>query len=75
MIRPDQPLLQVTPIYREHYSNSLLDDVRIVQDPGNWTDREWDAFHHTVVIAQTTDRPHGAHAAEVRRRRKQDTKG
>jgi hypothetical protein len=75
MIRPDQPLLQVTPIYREHYSNSLLDDVRVVMEPGSWTDREWEAFHRTVVIPQTTDRPHGAHAAEVRRRRKLDARG
>jgi hypothetical protein len=72
LVRPELPILQVTPVFREHYSDAVLEDVRIITEPADWTSREWDGFRRTVVEPQTMeDRPQGRHAIAVRRRRKQ----
>ena len=70
-IRPEIPLLQVTPVLQEHYSNRVLDDVRLVREFDDWTDQEWGAYRRTVVEPNLLEnRQLGLHAASVRRRRK-----
>jgi hypothetical protein len=71
LIRDDQPLLLLTPIFREHYSDKLLDDVQIVGSLGDWTGAEWDGFRRTLVAPHKMDhRPPGLYATAARRRRK-----
>jgi Family of unknown function (DUF6065) len=65
------PLLQVVPIFREHYSDGVLEDVTVQADRSDWTEQEWSSFRHTVVEPQLLkERPPGLHATEVRIRRK-----
>ena len=72
-LRAELPLLQVTPILRAHYAETLMNDVNIIGDPSEWTDDDWSAFHKTVVAPHTMDfRPAGLYATSARRRRKQD---
>ena len=73
LLRAELPLLQVTPILRAHYAETLLNNVDVIGDPSEWTDDDWSAFHKTVVAPHTMDfRPAGLYATSARRRRKQD---
>jgi hypothetical protein len=71
MIKPEAPLLQVTPIFREHYAERTLSDARVCAEASDWTEREWEGFRKTVVAPQLLEqRQPGLHAVSIRRRRK-----
>jgi len=72
LLHAELPLLQVTPILRAHYADSLLNNVAIANEPSDWTDHDWAQFHDTVVRPHTMDhRPAGLYATSARRRRRQ----
>jgi Family of unknown function (DUF6065) len=74
LIRPEVPMFQVTPIYRDHYSNHVLDNVKLVDDATQWSNQDWDSYRKTVVAPQFLKvRPLGLHAATIRRRRRRAT--
>jgi len=71
LVRADQPLLLLTPIFRAHYEETLLNDVQIVASTTEWTDADWDAFRRTLVAPHKMEhRPAGLYATAARRRRK-----
>ncbi len=71
IVRADQPLLQLTPIFRAHYSDELLANVEITTSASDWTNDEWDAFRRTLVAPHKMEhRPAGLYATKARRRRK-----
>lgn len=71
LISAELPLLQVTPIYRDHYAEEVLSNVRVYAEHEDWTDREWSGYRQTVVLPQIMDRrPAGRHAIAVRKRRR-----
>jgi hypothetical protein len=71
-IRPEFPLMQVTPIFRDHYRDAVLNDVQICEDASAWTEREWNAFRATVAEPHlAASRRRGNHAIMTRKRAKQ----
>jgi len=71
-IRAEFPLMQVTPIFRDHYRDAILDDVQICSNSTDWTAREWDGFRRTVAAPHLSEkRRMGEHAIATRRRARQ----
>jgi len=71
LVRADQPLLMVTPIFRAHYDDKLLNEVRIVGSTAEWSEDDWNAFRRTFVAPHKMEhRPAGLYATSARRRRK-----
>jgi hypothetical protein len=69
--RADYPLLQVQPIPRSVYDESLLNDYSLVPDVGSLRPAEWDMYYQTVVRPHVQEhRPRGQYAAAARKRRK-----
>jgi hypothetical protein len=70
-VRADQPLLTVTPIFRAHYAEQVLNDVAIVGSTSDWAGEDWEAFRRTVVAPhKMAHRPAGLYATSARKRRK-----
>jgi Family of unknown function (DUF6065) len=71
-VRSEFPLMQVTPIFRDHTRDAVLNDVQICEDETAWTEREWDAFRATVAEPHlAASRRRGNHAIITRKRAKQ----
>lgn len=71
-IRSEFPLMHVTPIFRDHYGDAVLNDVQICDDTSAWTEREWSDFRTTVAEPHlAASRRRGNHAIMTRRRAKQ----
>jgi hypothetical protein len=69
--RADYPLVQVQPIPRFVYEESLLNDYVLVPDLAAFRPDEWRLYHETVVRPHLAEhRPRGQYAATVRKRRK-----
>jgi hypothetical protein len=65
--RSDVPFLQVQPIRKEHYSDKFLQNFT-VKTMDHLSAENWDAFHRTVVLPNTTpDRKHGQYAVAARK--------
>jgi hypothetical protein len=61
------PFLQVQPIRKEHYSDKFLQNFT-VKTMDHLSAENWDAFHRTVVLPNTTpDRKHGQYAVAARK--------
>jgi hypothetical protein len=68
--RPDFPFLQVQPIPREVYDESLLNSYELVPDLTGLTPEDWDDYYDTVVRPNVqVNRPRGQYAAAARKRR------
>ena len=69
-LRTDFPLLQVQPLPREAYAEQTLSATAIVPDMASMTFADWSAYEQTIAIpTQDYDRPFGAYAVAVRKRR------
>jgi hypothetical protein len=65
--RSDVPFLQVQPVRKEHYADKFLQNFA-VKTLDQLSPENWDAFHRTVVVPNTTpDRKHGQYAVAVRK--------
>lgn len=65
--RTDVPFLQVQPIPKEIYADKLLQNFA-VKDIAELSPQDWEAFHATVVVSNTTpDRKRGQYAVRVRK--------
>jgi hypothetical protein len=65
--RSDVPFLQVQPVHKEHYADKFLQNFA-VKTLDQLSPENWDAFHRTVVVPNTTpDRKHGQYAVAVRK--------
>jgi len=69
-LRADYPLLQVQPVPRYSYSADTLDRMQVTTGPTQLTQADWDAYHASIVEPNSRpDRPFGAYATAVRKRR------
>jgi hypothetical protein len=69
-LRADFPLLQVQPLPCEVYSEKTLNATVVVPDMSGMGDEDWSAYHATIVEpTKDPDRPFGAYAVAVRKRR------
>jgi hypothetical protein len=58
---------------REAYAESTLNATTIVPDMGAITERDWAAYHATIVAPNdNVDRPFGAYAVAARKRRQRE---
>ena len=70
-LRADFPLMQVQPIPRHAYADETLGNAEVVADVASMDERDWAAFHATVVVPNDRpDRRLGEYAVAVRKRRK-----
>jgi hypothetical protein len=69
-----RPFLQVTPIERRQYADSLLNDFTVERGFGGLSPEDWAAYQKTVVApnADPAHRRFGAYAAAARKRRAQE---
>jgi len=68
-INHKKPLMQVQPLMRETYSEQHLRAFDVVDDLGELSERDWNAYRETVVKPNRDHyRPVGAYAAAVRKR-------
>jgi hypothetical protein len=66
----DFPIIQVQPIPRIAYAEQTLNATSFTPDMASMTEREWRAYETTIAIpSQDPDRPFGAYAVAVRKRR------
>lgn len=66
----DRPFLQVQPLYRENYSERILNSYQVISGAEGLTEEEWDRFYQTVVVpSSASNRKKGRHGVEVRKRR------
>jgi hypothetical protein len=73
-LRSEYPLLQVQPVQRHSYSNATLGKMRVTPGPSELTADHWDTHYASVVEPNTRpDRPFGAYATAVRKRRSRGT--
>ena len=71
LVRADQPLLILTPIFRAHYEEALLNDVNTVDSAAEWSEDNWNALRRTFVAPHKMEhRPAGLYATSARRRRR-----
>jgi len=65
--RSDIPFLQVQPVRKEFYNEKFLQNFA-VRDMAELSAEDWQAFHRTVVVPNTTpDRKRGQYAVNVRK--------
>src|SRR6202167_3416955 len=65
--RSDTPFLQVQPVRKEVFADKFLQNF-VVKDMAQLSAEDWDAFHHTVVVPNTTpERKRGQYAVAVRK--------
>lgn len=65
--RSDVPFLQVQPVRKELYRDNFLQNFS-VKELGELSPEEWEAFHRTVVVPNTTpERKRGQYAVSVRK--------
>jgi Family of unknown function (DUF6065) len=70
--RADFPLALVQPVPRRAYAEDTLASMSVVPNPGGLTSRDWDDYRTTIALPnEDPDRPFGAYATAVRKRRKQ----
>jgi|SRR5271166_1532489 len=68
--RVDFPLIQVQPVPRVAYADGTLNATSFVPDMASMGDKEWRAYEETIAIpSENPDRPLGAYAVAVRKRR------
>jgi hypothetical protein len=66
----DFPIIQVQPIPRMAYTEQTLNATLFTPDMASMTEREWRAYEKTIAIpSEDPDRPFGAYAVAVRKRR------
>ena len=65
--RADVPFLQVQPVQKEIYADKFLQNFA-VKDMAQLLPEDWEAFHETVVVPNTSpDRRRGQYAVQVRK--------
>jgi hypothetical protein len=65
--RSDTPFLQVQPVRKDFYADKFLQNF-VVKDMAQLSAEDWDAFHHTVVVPNTTpERKRGQYAVAARK--------
>jgi hypothetical protein len=65
------PLIQVQPLHRSAYAAEVSNDFEIVDNAGQFTEEVWSRYEETIVKPNLdAQRPVGAYATAVRRRRK-----
>jgi hypothetical protein len=65
--RSDTPFLQVQPVRKDFYADKFLQNF-VVKDMAQLSAEDWDAFHHTVVVPNTTpERKRGQYAVSARK--------
>jgi hypothetical protein len=65
--RADVPFLQVQPVRKEFYADKFLQNFS-VKSLDELSPENWEAFHRTVVVPNTTpERKHGQYAVAVRK--------
>ena len=65
--RSDVPFLQVQPVRKEIYAEKFLQNFT-AKEMADLSDEEWQAFHRTVVVPNTTpERKRGQYAVNVRK--------
>jgi hypothetical protein len=65
--RADVPFLQVQPVRKEFYADKFLQNFA-VKNLDELSPENWEAFHRTVVVPNTTpERKHGQYAVAVRK--------
>jgi hypothetical protein len=65
------PLVQVQPLHRSAYAEEVSNKFGLVADPAGFSDETWSRYEQTIVRPNLEpQRPVGAYAASVRRRRK-----
>ena len=65
------PLVQVQPLHRSTYADTVSNHFGVVTDPADLSDAEWSRYEQTIVKPNLDpQRPVAAYAAAVRRRRK-----
>ena len=71
-----RPFVQLTPIHRAQYADSLLNDFVVRPGFTGLTEQDWQAYRRTVVEpnADPVERRLGAYAAEARKRRAREEK-
>jgi hypothetical protein len=70
-LRTDIPLMQIQPIPRMAYADSVLNAPRCITSIDAWSPEDWERYLETVVRPNNdAGRPPGAYAVAVRRRRK-----
>jgi hypothetical protein len=66
--RSDIPFLQVQPVRKDFYSDTFLQNFT-VKDMAQLSPEDWEAFHDTVVVPNTSpERKRGRYAVSVRKR-------
>ena len=74
--RADFPMLQVLPIPRSAYDDTVLNNYELVPDLNGLRPEDWDDYYDTVVRPHVqTHRPRGQYAAAARKRRAAEERG
>jgi hypothetical protein len=72
-LKADFPLLQIQPLPREAYADTILNATAVVPDMAGMSDEDWQAYHTTIAApAAHRDRPFGAYAVAARKRRQSE---
>ena len=62
------PLVQVQPVHRQTYADSMLDDFKLVGEIGALTPEDWSRYGRTVVDRMKAARLRGEYAISARKR-------
>ncbi len=70
--RSDKPFIQVQPIYRDHYKDSLLSNFAYVDDVAMLEDSDWLDYERTIISPGIDEEREPAFYAKNVRRRKRE---
>ncbi len=70
--RMDRPFVQVQPIFRDHYQESLLDNYEFIDDVSKLASSDWTDYERTIISPGLADDREPANYAKNTRRRRRE---